>query len=55
MSPPNTKEGLKCDLVCHQVQKWICSPDSYPHCTAQWVMKCQAPINTAAVKEKEKS
>ncbi len=44
MSPTNTEERLKCNIRCNLVQEWICSPDSYPHCTNKWVMKCQAPI-----------
>ena len=30
------QEGLNCKLV----QRWICSPNSYPRCTSQWVIEC---------------
>ena len=51
MSPTNTKEGSKCNLVCHPRQKWICSPDSYPHCKTQWIMECKSPISALLLKK----
>ena len=53
MSPTNPKEGSKCNLVCHPIQKWICSQDSYPYCNVQWVMKCKAPISIVSTKQSQ--
>ncbi len=27
-------------ILCHFVQQWNCSHDSYPRCAARWVREC---------------